>query len=674
MQARGFLLLALAAAACGGDATSPPPPPPPPAPVARVAVTPASVDLVPAETEQLTAVTLDAADQPLTGRPVTWESSAGTVATVSASGLVTAVGPGSADIIATSEGKSSSARITVREGGYVEGTGGTITSKDSKVRMVVPAGAVPGGTAITITATDTPPPPADATHPVKGTTYVFGPEGTRFGTPVTVTISYDPANLPAWVVPGDLVLRRWDGTAWSTLSDLEVDPVAKTVTGTTPGFSTVGVYFLNPEVTLSPAPGKVNAVQRSVTLTAEVFGEGRNPDALQIEWTHTGTNGTLDTPQGPTVQYTAVTPILPPGDLDGVSVVVKGQFEPDGPFEVIGHAQTTIRADLDLVLQLQPLRALVQYGGSVQFSAQVVDRQGGNVSYSGSQYLRYTWAGTDGFGAFTPLGEKTSHSSVTYTARPPSQQSSVRPKGDKVTLKVTLIQEVKTPIGLGGGFTTSLHETDMGTVEAFVQVIPQYQVTLEPAGVTLDAGKSAAFQVKFEPAWQEDEQLSYRWRRTGNQGNINVPQGVEVTQGSVTYTANSNPPGGIDLIDVDVLVGTIGTLASAQASVSVNARTSLVQGELFATDPIAADAGRSCAWVYIKFPLVEGATRYDMHAYRFDDPAHWGTSIKEFFVTPLPVLPGFAALQSGTMGGDFYFFLTGGCGPNAGMGKFIEDM
>jgi uncharacterized protein YjdB len=53
------------------------------------------------------------AGQVLTGRVVTWSSSAPTVATVSAAGVVTGVGPGSATISAQREGKTGSATVQV---------------------------------------------------------------------------------------------------------------------------------------------------------------------------------------------------------------------------------------------------------------------------------------------------------------------------------------------------------------------------------------------------------------------------------------------------------------------------------------------------------------------------------------------------------------------------------
>ena len=82
-------------------------------PVATVAVAPATKALRVASTAQLTATTKDAAGNVLTGRAVTWSSGAPGVATVSASGVVTAVGVGTATITATSEGKSGTSVITV---------------------------------------------------------------------------------------------------------------------------------------------------------------------------------------------------------------------------------------------------------------------------------------------------------------------------------------------------------------------------------------------------------------------------------------------------------------------------------------------------------------------------------------------------------------------------------
>jgi uncharacterized protein YjdB len=74
-------------------------------PVDTVIVTPDSVNLALGSTQQLTAIVKDASGNVLTGRTVTWETSSSAIATVSSSGLVTGVTPGTATITATSEGK-----------------------------------------------------------------------------------------------------------------------------------------------------------------------------------------------------------------------------------------------------------------------------------------------------------------------------------------------------------------------------------------------------------------------------------------------------------------------------------------------------------------------------------------------------------------------------------------
>ena len=84
-----------------------------PAPVASVVVTPSSTSLVVGQALAFEAQTRNASGQPLSGRAVSWSSNPSSVATVSSSGLVFAVSPGTATITATSEGRSGTAQITV---------------------------------------------------------------------------------------------------------------------------------------------------------------------------------------------------------------------------------------------------------------------------------------------------------------------------------------------------------------------------------------------------------------------------------------------------------------------------------------------------------------------------------------------------------------------------------
>jgi hypothetical protein len=84
-----------------------------PEPIASITVAPGNDTLLVGETSQLTATMRDASNNVVTGRQPTWSSSSTGVATVSASGLVTAVGDGVATISASADNKTASATIRV---------------------------------------------------------------------------------------------------------------------------------------------------------------------------------------------------------------------------------------------------------------------------------------------------------------------------------------------------------------------------------------------------------------------------------------------------------------------------------------------------------------------------------------------------------------------------------
>ena len=103
---------AMLALACGDGGTGPPPDPVP----ATVVVSPAAAQAASlGETVQLSAVVLDRQGTAMAGAGVTWASSAPSVATVGETGLVTAVGNGSAVVTATFGWISGSATVTVAQ-------------------------------------------------------------------------------------------------------------------------------------------------------------------------------------------------------------------------------------------------------------------------------------------------------------------------------------------------------------------------------------------------------------------------------------------------------------------------------------------------------------------------------------------------------------------------------
>ncbi|GIT52549.1 MAG: hypothetical protein Ct9H300mP15_27620 [Gemmatimonadota bacterium] len=101
--------------ACGDGGTTPTSPPTPPTPVATsitLSATSLSFSSV-GSTTQLSATVKDQNDATMSGASVTWSSSSASVATVSSSGLVTAVANGTATITATSGSASGTAAVTV---------------------------------------------------------------------------------------------------------------------------------------------------------------------------------------------------------------------------------------------------------------------------------------------------------------------------------------------------------------------------------------------------------------------------------------------------------------------------------------------------------------------------------------------------------------------------------
>ncbi len=136
-------------AACGGGDGGPGPSPVP----AAVEVTPGTSTLQAfGAALQFTAVARDARGNVMSGVSFTWTNSSPTVATVTGSGLVTAVGDGTTDITATAGGVSGTATVTVAQSvASVTVTPGSVTTTDATQQFNATArdasgNVVPGAT------------------------------------------------------------------------------------------------------------------------------------------------------------------------------------------------------------------------------------------------------------------------------------------------------------------------------------------------------------------------------------------------------------------------------------------------------------------------------------------------------------------------------------------------
>ena len=93
-------------------------------PIATINVDPSAISITAGLSTQLAATIKDADGVVLTDRNVDWSSSDESIATVDATGVVTAVVPGGpVTIVATGEGKSGSAQVTVTSAGFVARSG-----------------------------------------------------------------------------------------------------------------------------------------------------------------------------------------------------------------------------------------------------------------------------------------------------------------------------------------------------------------------------------------------------------------------------------------------------------------------------------------------------------------------------------------------------------------------
>jgi len=136
--ARGFLGVGLAAALVSACATDIASPVGSTKPVNSISVSPSTASVAVSGTLQLSAVLHDDAGATLSGRAIAWTTSAGSVATVSASGVVGGSDTGTATITASSEGKSASATVTVktaiRRAGYYASVSGSSSGDGSMDR------------------------------------------------------------------------------------------------------------------------------------------------------------------------------------------------------------------------------------------------------------------------------------------------------------------------------------------------------------------------------------------------------------------------------------------------------------------------------------------------------------------------------------------------------------
>jgi uncharacterized protein YjdB len=302
-------------------------------PVGSVAVSPSTLTLTPGQAGALAATVTDANGQVVTNRPVSWTTSDGAIATVSQTGDVTAVAPGSATITATSGSKSGAAVVTVSQVPVAN-----VTVSPSTLPLTQ-------GQTGTLTATAT-----DAAGNVLNRTLTWTSDNTSVAT-------VSGTGVVTAVAPGTATVTAAEsgGKSGSSAVTVAAIPIAS--------------------VTIAPSTSTVT-VGQGTQLTATVKDVNGNVVANPtVAWQSSNTNvasvsstGAVMTTASGTVTITASS-----GGQSGTAVVTVNPSTPTpGPVATV---------------QVTPALATVRDGKTLQLSAKAYDAVGVQVTN-----VTFTWA------------------------------------------------------------------------------------------------------------------------------------------------------------------------------------------------------------------------------------------------------------------------------------------
>src|SRR5438094_367048 len=510
---------------------------PPPA-VASVDVTPPSASVQAGQTVQLTATPKDANGAPLSGRTVTWSSSNTSVATVSNSGLVSGVTPGSATITATSEGKSGTSTITVTP----------VPVASVEVTPATPS--VQAGQTVQLTAT-----PKDANGaPLSGRTVTWSSSNTAVAT----------------VSNGGLVSGVTPGTATITATS-EGKSGTSSVTVTKVAVATVEV---------TPPSASVQAGQ-TVQLTATPKDAGGTPlSGRTVTWSSSNTAVA-------TVSNSGLVSGVTPGTAT-ITATSEGKS---------GTSSITVTNVPVATVEVTPPSASVQAGQTVQLTATPRDADGAplsgrTVTWSSSNTAVATVSNsglvsavTPGSATITAASEgKSGTSTITVTpvpvasvdVTPPSAsvqagqtvQLTATPKdagGASLSGRTVTWSSSNTAVatvsnsGLVSGVTpgsatiTATSEGKSGTSSISVTNVPVATVDVTPPSASVQAGQTV--QLTGTPRDAGGNPLSGRtvtWSSSNTAvatvSNSGLVSGV--TPGSATITATSEGKSGTSSVTV----------------------------------------------------------------------------------------------------------------------------
>jgi hypothetical protein len=359
---------------------------------------------------------------------------------------------------------------------------------------------------------------------------------------------------------------------------------------------------------------------------------------ILVRWRTDGPHSGFTEAIGPTqwtetmsVEYFNTNPVL--GELSGnidrvvVDVCVSA---PDctGPTARIISQQAVINVDREITYKLLPAPAKVLRGEEVTLRAAGVDNQGKEVSLptlvsQGSvKSYEIDWTSSENFGQ---LDENTDPSQVTvaYTADDPFKFPP--PRRETVSFTATIVEKyidrqlVGIP-GTSGKINQTSEKTDRkkfveGTGTIVVET--DYALDLAASVANPSPGQTITLTATLDPV--EPSGIAYRFTSAENQGTLFVIPGQLVTTKTMSYKVDDFPPGGDEVIRVEVVSVVQGVewevLASEEVTVSVDPTRS-VQFDVFT---FANSGGGTGVIAGLYVAKVPGATSYQVTAQGFPE-------------------------------------------------------
>lgn len=391
-------------------------------PVAKVAVSPQGPTISTGSSVQLSATVTDANGTVVSNRAVSWTTSNAAIATVSSTGVVTGVIPGTATITATSEGKSGSATVTVTlvpagnvtvaptslalTPGQAGALTATVTDANGQVLTNRPVSWTTSDAAVaTVSQT------GDVTAVAPGGATITATSGSKSGT-AAVTVSQVPvANVS--VAPATLSLQQGQtGSLTATATDAAGNVLTRTLTWTSDNTSVATVSSTGDVIAVAPGSATITAAESggksgssAITVTAVpiasvvispptstvTVGQG-----VQLTATVTDVNGNVVS--NPTVAWqsgnTSVASVSSSGAVttsaSGTVTITASSGGRSSTAVVTVNPSTPTPGPVASVL-VSPAIATIQKGKTLQFTAKALDASGTTVPN-----VTFTWTTANG--------------------------------------------------------------------------------------------------------------------------------------------------------------------------------------------------------------------------------------------------------------------------------------